>query len=70
MPIYEFQCTDCNHVFEHLTTTSHNLETPECPKCKSLQVRKLVSASAVRVGKAGPSLPGAAPSCSAPSGFS
>ncbi|WP_084813445.1 FmdB family zinc ribbon protein [Desulfogranum japonicum] len=70
MPIYEYQCRDCSTLFEHLTTSSQDSETPKCPKCASRHVQKRISASAMRVGKKGTSLPVAGSPCSAPSGFS
>jgi putative FmdB family regulatory protein len=43
MPIYEYQCTQCNNVFE----VFHRIEeekNPACPKCLG-QTRKILSAS-------------------------
>ena len=43
MPIYEYQCTQCNNIFE----VFHRIEeetNPPCPKCLG-QARKILSAS-------------------------
>jgi putative FmdB family regulatory protein len=42
MPIYEYQCKKCRHKFEQLQKIT---EKPlrVCPKCKKLQLVKLVS---------------------------
>ncbi|MBM61850.1 MAG: FmdB family transcriptional regulator [Acidobacteria bacterium] len=44
MPIYEFQCDNCQHDFEILVYSS---TTPTCPACASLSVQKRLSAFAV-----------------------
>lgn len=46
MPIYDFQCTQCNEVFE-VRATIREKEAglrPECPICKSLEVRQQITA--------------------------
>jgi putative FmdB family regulatory protein len=45
MPIYEYQCKQCNHVFEHLQIKS---DTPpqSCPQCGQQSIEKLMSAGA------------------------
>ncbi len=40
MPIYEYKCEECGHVFEELIF--HESATMECPKCSG-KVRKLMS---------------------------
>ncbi|MGA2078455.1 MAG: zinc ribbon domain-containing protein [Terriglobia bacterium] len=32
MPIFEYACPQCGHVFEKLVLTRHQ-EPPECPQC-------------------------------------
>jgi len=35
MPIYEYQCRECDHRFEDITFDMKNIEkTITCPKCK------------------------------------
>lgn len=41
MPIYEYECTACNHQFEKLQKVSD--DAPPCPKCGSAEIRKRVS---------------------------
>lgn len=47
MPIYEYQCTECNNQFEMLMRCSDNIEV-ECPDCHCKKVEKLISAGCVR----------------------
>ena len=43
MPIYEFRCSNCNRKFTQLIgMTSDSLE-PQCPRCGSINVTKLIS---------------------------
>ena len=40
MPLYEYECTKCNHVFEKL----QSVKTPNltlCPTCRNLARRKI-----------------------------
>jgi putative FmdB family regulatory protein len=72
MPIYEYRCESCEHIFEVLTTSGSSLETVQCAKCGSDKVSKILSAGSFRRGS-GPSLANAAapPSgCGKKSGFS
>ncbi len=48
MPIYEFHCIDCGHVFEllKLKKESEKLEM-KCPKCSSPEVERVLSAISV-----------------------
>ena len=43
MPIYEYQCKNCNHTFEEFFLTSKEVKAPACPKCKKGEVEKLLS---------------------------
>ena len=47
MPIYEYRCDKCQCEFEHLTLSGRE-PTPKCPTCCGQQVKKLVSAGAIR----------------------
>jgi putative FmdB family regulatory protein len=44
MPIYEYACRSCAHKFEQLVRTG---DTPACPSCKSLDLERLLSSSAI-----------------------
>lgn len=43
MPVYEFSCAACEHVFETLVRGD---EEPECPQCASKRLAKLLSVPA------------------------
>lgn len=43
MPIYEYQCPECDEQFEKLVRL--NGPTPECPACGAKDVQKQVSLS-------------------------
>jgi putative FmdB family regulatory protein len=47
MPIYEFVCERCDHQFEELVSLSDK-QPPNCPKCRSDKVRKVLSACGIR----------------------
>jgi len=58
MPIYEFNCSECNENFEELRLSSSSFKGIACPKCGSKKVNKALSTFA-------PSVPGGASSSSA-----
>ena len=41
MPIYEYQCEDCNNCFESIVFGN---EQPNCPSCNGENVNRLMSA--------------------------
>lgn len=45
MPIYEYHCDNCDMDFETLVLGG---EPPECPKCKTREVKRLMSGFAVK----------------------
>ncbi len=49
MPIHEFKCTSCDHMFEMLIMNKDEIEELRCPKCMSPEVEKLMSAANVSV---------------------
>ncbi|HLF30896.1 MAG: hypothetical protein A3I78_05055 [Gammaproteobacteria bacterium RIFCSPLOWO2_02_FULL_56_15] len=48
MPIYEYQCGQCNHKLEAIHKFSDTPMT-ECPECGESSLRKLVSAASFRL---------------------
>ena len=51
MPLYEYRCTKCNHVFEKIQKFS-DPHVSECPKCGA-PVEQVISAPAVQFKGAG-----------------
>lgn len=41
MPIYEYRCESCSARFEELVSAT--APPPPCPKCGSIEVRRLLS---------------------------
>jgi putative FmdB family regulatory protein len=52
MPIYEYQCGECGHVFDALQKMSDEPLT-DCPDCGQPELRKLMSAPNFRLKGAG-----------------
>lgn len=50
MPIYEFSCKKCGHLFEALRLSSRGFKGITCPKCDSKQVEKRMSTFAASAG--------------------
>lgn len=48
MPIYEYQCEACGHVFEAFQKMVDD-PLKDCPECKKPELKKLISASAFRL---------------------
>ena len=72
MPIFDFRCSECDHVFDELVKSADATEAVQCSKCGSKKVERLVSvfaASGSRSEGAGGPRPGPArrggcgPSC-------
>ena len=42
MPVYEFKCKDCSHVFEELRKIG-DFDSATCPECKSVNTEKVFS---------------------------
>lgn len=51
MPIYEFYCRDCNTLFNFFSRSVNTTKRPNCPKCKTRQLQRQMSAFAI-TGKA------------------
>ena len=52
MPIYEYQCDDCEHKLEKLQKISDD-PLKDCPECGEQGLRRLISAVAFRLKGAG-----------------
>jgi len=69
MPIFEFQCRQCNHIYEALVMSGDN-EDIQCPKCGDKNITKLISKTgSLRKSDSGTLLTGSSSSCG-DSGFS
>jgi putative FmdB family regulatory protein len=42
MPIYEFECSVCSHVYECVMKVGEAYETLTCPECGAAQPKKLI----------------------------
>jgi len=67
MPIYEFRCADCGHVFEELVFRASDQDDLACPRCSGHAVERVLSACCVG-GRGDGS--GAAAACVPRGGFS
>lgn len=52
MPIYEYQCQDCDHKLEKLQRMS-DAPLVDCPSCEKPALKKLISAAAFRLKGSG-----------------
>ncbi len=43
MPVYEFKCSKCDHVFEVMGSYEEREKTQTCPKCASTEVKQAIS---------------------------
>lgn len=70
MPIYEYECRNCNGSFEKMVSFSEADKLPECPKSSSKETHKLISiaASFASTGAEGRISPGS--SCGSSGEFS
>lgn len=54
MPIYEFKCLGCGHVFELLKLKQKDEQSGmKCPKCSSLEVERVLSLVSVITSSGG-----------------
>jgi len=43
MPLYEYVCRDCHEKFSEVCTIKeHDTKKPQCPKCKSTDIEKII----------------------------
>jgi putative FmdB family regulatory protein len=43
MPIFEYQCQECGHIFEKFQLVRQNAVLPPCPRCQTPETRQLLS---------------------------
>jgi putative FmdB family regulatory protein len=43
MPVYEFKCSDCGHVFEVMGKYEEREKEHTCPSCGSARVKQAIS---------------------------
>ena len=48
MPIYEYECMDCNHYLDELQKMSDE-PLKDCPKCHKPKLKRLLSAPSFRL---------------------
>lgn len=48
MPIYEYRCSECDHLFETIQLPSQS-DPEQCPDCGHDEVRRLVSQSSFQL---------------------
>jgi putative FmdB family regulatory protein len=49
MPLYDYQCEDCNHTFSLMKSIDarHDPEKEACPECKKEKVKMQIGAAAI-----------------------
>ena len=52
MPIYEYQCEDCENNFELFFKSFNSIKEPKCPICDSANVGKKLSKITFKFGGA------------------
>ncbi len=50
MPIFEFRCIECQHVFEELFINTSDQVELSCPECKAESLERVVSVTNYAVG--------------------
>ena len=44
MPIYEYRCRDCEHLFERVEhVAEHGSKVPRCPRCRGRNVEQMLT---------------------------
>ncbi len=46
MPLYEYRCKACGHVFEKMVRWSESDRAPVCPNCNGQETQKQISSFA------------------------
>jgi putative FmdB family regulatory protein len=50
MPIYEFRCLACNHIFELLSLAKNDPVELKCPECQAAEVERVLSRASYVMG--------------------
>ncbi|MGQ9590018.1 MAG: FmdB family zinc ribbon protein [Planctomycetota bacterium] len=53
MPLYDFQCAECEATFDELVRSPSDEGSVRCPKCGSSAVKRLLSSFALGRGNSG-----------------
>jgi putative FmdB family regulatory protein len=48
MPVYEFKCSKCEHVFEVMGSYAEREKAQTCPKCGGTEVKHVISVVSVK----------------------
>jgi len=51
MPIYEYKCKGCGHIFEEYKLITEECGTEHCPKCGKPKAERIMSAFATSGGE-------------------
>jgi len=54
MPVYEYECGDCNHAFEHFHRSSSEKAPSTCPSCGGRKVIRKLSVFSSQQSTPGP----------------
>lgn len=75
MPMYEYACRACNHVFMAQRSTAERDNAPTCPTCSGTNVGRQLATFMIRNGSGSPAMAGvgagaggAGDACAAPMG--
>jgi putative FmdB family regulatory protein len=68
MPIFEFECSQCQSNFEELVRNSEAATKIECPTCGGKKVKKKLSTFAAKVNGGSTALSAASAAACAPGG--
>jgi putative FmdB family regulatory protein len=52
MPVYEFYCEKCNTIYNFFSRRINNDRIPQCPKCRTVRLKKKISMFNTPSGKA------------------
>ena len=52
MPIYEFKCNNCGHVFDIVESLQeHDKHNEKCPKCEGKDIERVLSSASLQTSK-------------------